>query len=58
MRRRWTENGAISMLNANGAEVKKKFIVIRNGLKGLSACSALDFLKNHCGYTVSLQTKR
>ena len=49
--RKWTENTAVSFLNKNGAEVRGKVVLSNNGLKGLTACSALDFLVNHCGYT-------
>ena len=52
--RKWTENTAVSFLNKSGAEVRGKTIIGRNGLKGLTSCSALDFLVNHCGYTSSL----
>ncbi len=56
MKKKWNEEIATSLLKSNGAEIKSKFILVKNGLNGLSACSALDYLKNHCGYKVSLHT--
>jgi hypothetical protein len=50
----WSESTAVNFLNKNGVEVRGKTIISRNGLKGLTSCSALDFLVNHCGYTSSL----
>jgi hypothetical protein len=52
--RKWTESQAISTVNSNGAEVRGKVILAKSGLKGLKACSALDFLTIHCGYTANL----
>lgn len=52
--KKWTETSAISTLNKNGAEVRNKVIIGGNGLKGLTSCSALDYLVNHCGYVSRL----
>lgn len=50
----WTESKAISVLTSNGAEVRGKTIIAKSGLRGLTACSAFDFLRNHCGYISNL----
>ena len=49
-----TESKAVSILTANGGEVRGKIVTSKNGLKGLSACSALDYLCNHCNYIANL----
>ena len=50
MKKVWTENTALAALK--GADVKGKLITTTrgSGLQGLQACSALDYLVNHCGY--------
>lgn len=50
MKHTWTQNDAISALKS-GAEINGKVIAV-TGLVGLTACSALDYLRNHCGFTV------
>lgn len=50
MKHTWTQNAAISALKS-GAEINGKVITV-TGLVGLTACSALDYLRNHCGFTV------
>lgn len=52
MKRNWNETKAISVLSKAGAEVSGKRIKIKDGVSGLSVCSAMDYLRNHCGYTV------
>jgi hypothetical protein len=52
--RKFTESQAISILTSNGAEIRGKAIIVKNGVKGLTACAALDYLKNNCGYVVNL----
>jgi len=50
MKRKWTQETALAVITTNGAEIKGKFIIFKNGLKGLTGCSALDYLVNHCDY--------
>lgn len=54
MSKKWTLESAVSYLNATGVEVKGKRIVVGNGhgTKGLTGCSAIDYLINYCGYLV------
>lgn len=52
--RKWSESQAVSVVNSNGGETRGKSIVSKGGLKGLTACSAYDFLVNHCGYRGNL----
>ena len=50
-----TEAKALSILSKNGGiEVRSKVVIAKNGVKGLSACSAMDFLSNYCGYILRL----
>ena len=46
----FTEAKALSVLSKNGVEVRSKVIIAKNGVKGLQACSAMDYLSNYCGY--------
>lgn len=50
MKKRLSESKAITILNKNGAEIKNKVIIAKEGVKGLTACSAIDYLCNFCGY--------
>jgi hypothetical protein len=52
--KKWTENKAVSQLISSGVEIREKVIIAKGGFKGLSCCSALDFLCNHCGYKSNL----
>lgn len=47
-----TETKALSILSKSGVEVRSKVVIAKDGVNGLSACSALDYLKNYCGYIV------
>jgi hypothetical protein len=49
--RKWTESQALSTLS--GVSVNGKIIILTKGLQGLKQCSALDYLRNHCGYRVN-----
>ncbi len=49
-KRKWTQETAVSYLSATGAEVRGKVITFSKGLKGLTSCSAVDYLVGHCGY--------
>lgn len=49
MKRTWNEQVAVRALG-NKVTIKGKIINANNGLQGLTACSACDFLVNHCGY--------
>ncbi len=51
-----TEGEAIKIVTGSGGEISGKFIHAKSGLRGLKACSALDFLVNHCGYKSNLST--
>ena len=50
MKRKWTQETALATLNTSGVEIKSKFIIFKSGLKGLTMCSALDYLVNYCSY--------
>ena len=51
MKRKWTEEKALLFLKKNSsANVDTKNKVIRGELGGLTSCSAVDFLRNHCKY--------
>jgi alkyl hydroperoxide reductase subunit AhpF len=52
--RKWTETEAKSTVMSAGdvQTPSSKTIIVKNGLKGLKACSALDYLANFCGYKV------
>jgi len=61
MGRRWTDKEAINFLTGRGAEIIEKSIFVNSTLGGLTAGSALDYLKNYCKYKVyvgSLKEKR
>lgn len=48
---KFNENSALTIVTSNGGEVRGKVITAKNGFKGLKACSAFDYLVNHCKYT-------
>lgn len=52
MKRKWTEQLArLFLVNHNDkVEIKGKRIKVPGGFSGLTSCSALDYLVNHCGY--------
>lgn len=52
--RKWTENTARSKLMSSGdvRQTSAKTMVIKGGVKGLSACSAIDYLRKYCGYNI------
>ena len=56
MKRTWTEQTALAALQGN-VEIKDKIILVRSGVKGLTSCSAMDYLKNHHGYILNLQVQ-
>ena len=45
----WNENSALRALNGN-VHAYRKQISGHGGLYGLQACSAYDYLCDHCGY--------
>jgi len=47
--KKWTESEAIRYL---GVIKEGKTIVIEGGTRGLTGCSAVDYLRKYCGYTV------
>lgn len=47
----WTEPQAIKALNGN-VSAHNKVITCYGGFHGLRACSAYDYLCDHCGYHV------
>lgn len=49
--KKWTVNSALSAVNA---EVNGKVLIVTQRT-GLTQCGALDFLRNHCGYTISFK---
>ena len=49
----WEEKNAIKVLEKAGALVHKELKLIQiGGLTGLTACSARDYLSNHCGFHI------
>lgn len=53
----WTEHQALKALNGN-VSTQNKVISCYGGFQGLQACSAYDFLCDHCGYhTGNMQVK-
>jgi hypothetical protein len=55
--KKWTENAAIAALTGD-VKVQDKVIVCNGGFKGLTACSAYDYLTNHCRYHGILKAKK
>lgn len=53
----WTEQKALKALNGN-VNVDQKHISCYGGFQGLRACSAYDFLCDHCGYQVDEMVAR
>lgn len=55
MKRKFTEQEAIRLVEAtsgiriDGKRIRKDSATFR-GFKGLTTCSAYDYLVNHCGY--------
>jgi hypothetical protein len=47
----WTEQQALKALNGN-AMAHNRMISCYGGFYGLQACSAYDYLCDHCGYHV------
>jgi len=45
----WNEQQALKALNGN-VSAHNKMISCYGGFHGLKACSAFDYLRNHCGY--------
>lgn len=54
--KKWTENEARSVLMSAGnvRQTSTKTMIIKGGVRGLSACSAIDYLRNYCGYNILL----
>lgn len=52
MSRKWTESEALRYL---GSTKNNKTLVLEGGTRGLTGCSAVDYLRNYCGYTVVLK---
>lgn len=50
----WTESEAKRVLMSAGdvQNPSGKTITVRKGITGLKACSAMDYLQNHCGYNI------
>jgi hypothetical protein len=53
----YTESKALQIVSASGARVDSKVVIVEEGLSGLKACGALDFLVNKCGYKSSMRIK-
>jgi hypothetical protein len=47
----WTEPQALRALNGN-VSAHNKMISCNGGFYGLQACSAYDYLCDHCGYQI------
>lgn len=54
MKKRLSESLALSILSKHGIDVKNKVIIAKNGVRGLSACSAMDYLHNYCNYVLNI----
>ena len=55
MIKKWNEQTALSYLLSCGAENPRNKVILKDkGFKGLKACSAIDYLRNHCGYNILL----
>ena len=53
MARKWTQDSArMYLVNHGKVEANGKVFRVVGGLDGLKACSAADYLTNHCGYKV------
>lgn len=52
MKKIWTERTAIQALKTSDVTFigDKTMVLGAKGLSGLNACSAFDYLRNHCGY--------
>ena len=50
MGRDFTETTALQVVTSKGGRVDGKLIIVEEGLTGLKACGALDYLVNKCGY--------
>lgn len=52
MKRQWNEQTALKAVNIQGVEINGKRIVKNKGYSfGLTACGALDYLRNNHGYS-------
>lgn len=45
-----TESSALKDLTGDVKVIGKTIIVGANGLSGLNACGAMDYLRKYCGY--------
>ena len=54
----YTETKALQIVTSSGGRVDGKLIVVEEGLTGLRACGAMDYLVNKHGYTASLRNKK
>lgn len=52
-----TETKALQIVTSSGGRVDGKLVIVEEGLAGLRACGALDYLVNKCGYKSSLRIK-
>lgn len=49
--KQWNEKSAIRYLETQGINFNtNKSFSVQSGFKGLTSCSARDYLVNHCGY--------
>jgi len=53
----YTETKALQIVTSSGGRVDGKLIIVEEGLTGLRACGAMDYLVNKCGYKSSLRIK-
>lgn len=47
MKKKLSESLAISILSKQGVEIRGRVIIAKEGVKGLSGCSAMDYLHNY-----------
>lgn len=59
MGRKWTVNSAMRYLSSTTQTTTNgKFLIVEGGVKGLTGCSAADFLNNHGGMNVVFRPKK
>lgn len=56
MKKDLTETKALQIITSAGGRADGKLIIVEEGLTGLKACGALDYLVNKCGYKSSFRT--
>lgn len=56
--KKYTEQSAYALVNRQqGVTINSKTIIVEKSL-GLSVWGAIDFLRNHCAFTVAIRQKK